>query len=101
MKADQAAVNLFDQLPTIATQLSQLKNTVERATGFKTILIDNAPAAKRDVMLAEVSSEAAKIWDVSKPELQNVLDVVAAMLPNSATPGTNHTRETLLDSLKA
>jgi len=99
-KAAQAAVQLYDQLPTIATSLAGLKSNVERATGFKQILIDNGDQATVDTMLAEVSTHAGVIWGASEADLKAVLDVVAAMLPNPADPGNAHTRNSLLDSLK-
>ena len=99
-KAAQAAVQLYDQLPAVATSLAGLKSTVDRATGFKQILLDNGDQATIDAMLAEVSAHADAIWAASEADLKTVLDVVAAMLPNPADPGNMHTRNSLLDSLK-
>jgi len=99
-RAEQGAVELFNQIAQIANALGGLKATVDRATGFKQILIDNASTVKAGTMLAEVSSQAELVWNATEPDLLAVLDVVCAMLPNPATPGQPHTRNSLLDTLR-
>jgi len=101
VKAEQAAVELYDQVDQIFTALQSLKFSVDRASGFKGILLQNAPLEVSDTMLGEVSMHADSVWATAKPDLQSILDVVAGMIHNADTPGEMHTRETLLDSLKA
>lgn len=99
-KASQAAVQLYDQLPSIATSLNSLKQAVDRATGFKGILIANGDEVTVATMLGEVSTYADQIWGTTEADLKVMLDVVAGMLPDPANPGQPHTRDSLLDTLK-
>jgi hypothetical protein len=100
-KAGQAAVELYDQVDQISTAMQNLKFAVDRASGFKSILLNNAEVETSATMLGEVSTHADSVWGSAKSDLQSILDVIAGMIPNPDVPGSTHTRETLLDSLKA
>tara|TARA_Y100000593_G_scaffold73145_1_gene134346 strand:- start:15164 stop:15493 length:330 start_codon:yes stop_codon:yes gene_type:complete len=99
-KAEQAAVNLYDQVDQIATSLQNLKHTVDRATGFKDILLANAEPSKSAAMLAEVVDHSDVVWAANVDDFISVIDRVAGMLSNPATPGQTHTRNSLLDTLR-
>lgn len=99
-KAELAAVELYDQVDQIASALQNLKFTVDRATGFKNILLANADATKSGTMLAEVIDHSDTVWAASINDLEAILDLVAGTLSNPNTPGQVHTRNSLLDTLR-
>ena len=101
LKAGQAAVELYDQVDQISTAMQNLKFAAERASGLKSILLANSPEETSATMLGEVSVHSQDVWNAATSDLQSVLDVVAGMIPNPDAPGTMHSRNTLLDSLKS
>lgn len=101
IRAQQAALELSNSLPPVVSSLAALKNALDRATGFKTLFLENATAQQQADLLPGVMAEAKAHWDGAggRVVLEAILDKVAGMMINPATSQV-YTRNELIDDMR-